>query len=154
MNNRQLGQNSYQAGYPNTMGDPDQSLLDDVLRDQQMYQSRMRLYSQVANEQEGLECDLMRNMYEKNKYQINFGNKRELFDVNDAIFTLESPTKQVYPSDDKCVSCDKEVAKNKKLFWYVRFLLIFLVSFADTEPVKSAHTKNGLSRAPNTLSSR
>ena len=61
--------------------------------------------------------DLLRNMYEKNKYQINFGNKRELFDVNDGIFNLEGPTKQIFPGDEKCVSCDKEVSKSKKLYW-------------------------------------
>ena len=61
--------------------------------------------------------DLLRNMYEKNKYQINFGNKRELFDVNDSIFNLEGPVDQIVPPNQKCVSCDKELGKNKKPHW-------------------------------------
>ena len=62
--------------------------------------------------------DLLRNMYEKNRYQINFGNKRELFDVNDNIFNLESQTRQIFPGDEKCVSCDKEVKKGKNsIYW-------------------------------------
>lgn len=68
------------------MQDQDESLLDESYRNGSVYNTRLRLYSQVANEQEGLEMDLLRNMYENNKYQINFGNKRELFDVNDPIF--------------------------------------------------------------------
>jgi hypothetical protein len=60
----------------------------------------------------------------------------------------------VYPTDDKCVSCDKEVGKSKKLFWYVEFFFNFVVSFADIGPVKNAHTKNELSLMRNTLLSR
>lgn len=56
-------------------------------------------------------------MYERNRYQINFGNKKELFDVNDPIFYLEGPKDVKFVGDDNCISCDKEIAKSKKLFW-------------------------------------
>ena len=86
--------------------------------------------------------DLLRNMYEKNKYQINFGNKRELFDVNDPIFNLEGQTKQVFPANEKCISCDKEIGKNKKLFWYVYFFAKHFSHFCGYRACeKCAHKK-------------
>ena len=60
--------------------------------------------------------DLLRDM-QRNRYQINHGNKKELFNLNDDIFKLDAPTLNTFPGDVTCVVCDKEVPRNKKHYW-------------------------------------
>ena len=42
----------------------------------------------IANEQDGHEMDLLKNM-QRNTYQVNLGTRKELFNLNDIIFCLE-----------------------------------------------------------------
>lgn len=67
----------------------------------------------MANEQDCLEQDLAKDMI-KNTYQINFGNKKEKFSLNDLIFKLERPTKDEFPNEMQCIVCDRELKKNHK----------------------------------------
>jgi hypothetical protein len=70
----------------------------------------------VANQQDGHEADLLKDM-KKNTYQINLGNKKDSFSLNDFIFALEESTKIFYLKDTTCISCDKDLEKKGKNFW-------------------------------------
>lgn len=70
----------------------------------------------VGNNQDGAEADLLMNMG-KNTYQINLGNKKATFALNDQIFLLREPTQAAFVKDVKCVSCDKDLDKKNKLLW-------------------------------------
>jgi len=69
----------------------------------------------ISNNQDGAEADLVMHMG-KNTYQINLGNKKTTFALNDTIFSITEPTSTVYSTDLKCISCDKELEKKNKTF--------------------------------------
>ena len=70
-----------------------------------------------ANSQDGLEADL-ENLAQDMKqhiYQINLGNRKEEFRLNDIIFMLERPTKIQYIEDVACISCDKKLTRKNPI---------------------------------------
>ena len=43
------------------------------------------------------------------------GNRKKVnFQLTEAIFSLEGPTRLEYPSDMQCIVCDKELKRNHK----------------------------------------
>lgn len=70
----------------------------------------------MSNNQDSAEAELIINM-NKNTYQINLGNKKTTFMLNDPIFSLEDATKVQFLKDTKCKSCDKDLEKKNKNYW-------------------------------------
>ena len=70
----------------------------------------------VANEQDGHEKDIQKDMM-RNTYQINMGNKKVSFQLSEAIFSLEEPTRDDYREETQCYVCDKDLKRNHKHAW-------------------------------------
>ena len=72
-----------------------------------------------ANSQDGLEADLesLALDMKRRTYQINLGNKKDTFRLNDIIFMLERPTKIMHTNDTQCISCDKKLTRKQITLW-------------------------------------
>ena len=83
---------------------------------QNNYSHNTTQFFTVSNNQDsGAEAEIILNM-NKNTYQINLGNKKATFMLNDPIFLLEEQTKSVCFKDTKCISCDKDLERKNKHF--------------------------------------
>ena len=53
----------------------------------------------------------------RNTYQVRLGNKKVVFQLNEGIFRLDSPTQTLHTSDSQCVVCDIKLKRSHKHYW-------------------------------------